>query len=104
MKKVLRLSYLREVHSCQVPATVIITRTLIGNPKIVLMDEPTSAFDSAGEMSFLKNMPNFLDDKTLILVTHKSSLLSLVDKILIIEDGLVKGYGPKENDPKKCLS
>ena len=78
-----------------------LARTLIGNPKIVLMDEPTSAFDSAGEMSFLKNMPNFLDDKTLILVTHKSSLLSLVDKILIIEDGLVKGYGPKEKIIRK---
>ena len=78
-----------------------LARTLIGNPKIVLMDEPTSAFDSAGEMSFLKNMPNFLDDKTLILVTHKSSLLSLVDKILIIEDGLVKGYGPKEKMIRK---
>ena len=78
-----------------------LARTLIGNPKIVLMDEPTSAFDSAGEMSFLKNMPNFLDDKTLILVTHKSSLLSLVNKILIIEDGLVKGYGPKEKMIRK---
>ena len=78
-----------------------LARTLIGNPKIVLMDDPTSAFDSAGEMSFLKNMPNFLDDKTLILVTHKSSLLSLVDKILIIEDGLVKGYGPKEKMIRK---
>ena len=78
-----------------------LARTLIGNPKILLMDEPTSAFDSAGEMSFLKNMPNFLDDKTLILVTHKSSLLSLVDKILIIEDGLVKGYGPKEKMIRK---
>ena len=78
-----------------------LARTLIGDPKIVLMDEPTSAFYSAGEMSFLKNMPNFLDDKTLILVTHKSSLLSLVDKILIIEDGLVKGYGPKEKMIRK---
>ncbi|ABK43073.1 ABC transporter related protein [Magnetococcus marinus MC-1] len=75
---------------------VSIARALIHNPPILLLDEPTSAMDSGSEERFKKVIEDTLPGKTLLLVTHRASLLSLVDRVVIIEDGQILADGPKE--------
>lgn len=76
--------------------TVAIARALVGNPQILLMDEPTSSMDRATEARFLERIAKHCADKTLLLVTHKAALLTLVDRLIVVEGGKVLADGPKE--------
>jgi ATP-binding cassette subfamily C protein LapB len=71
-------------------------RAILHEPAIVLLDEPTSSMDSGAEARFKKNLTEALADKTLILITHRASLLSLVDRLVVLEAGAVVADGPKE--------
>ncbi len=74
-----------------------LARSFVGNPKIILLDEPTSEMDHTSEAQFIKTAPAYLKDKTLLLITHKHSLLTLVDRIIILQQGKIILDGPKEN-------
>lgn len=76
--------------------SIAIARAILQNYPIVLLDEPTSAMDSSTEAQFVKNIKEYIKDKTMILVTHKTSLLYLVDRIIVMEDGQVVLDGKKE--------
>ncbi len=52
--------------------------------------------DRQTEKSFINKLQNIVQEKTLVVVTHKTSLLQLVDRVIIIEDGKVIVDGPKE--------
>ena len=71
-------------------------RAILNEPAIVLFDEPTSSMDSGTEARFKKNLGEALAGKTLILITHRASLLSLVDRLIVIEAGAVVADGPKD--------
>lgn len=75
--------------------TVAIARALLLNPRILMMDEPTSAMDNNSEGRFRLRLAEVLDDKTLILVTHRGSLLKLVDRVIVVDGGRVVADGPK---------
>jgi ATP-binding cassette subfamily C protein LapB len=75
--------------------SLTLARALLSNPPILLLDEPTSAMDNSTEQAFLRNMQGIIEDKTLILVTHKPQLLTLVDRIIIIDEGKIVADGPK---------
>lgn len=75
---------------------VAIARALLGNPSMLVMDEPTSAMDHATEQAFVNALQGWLPGKTVVLVTHKPTLLALVDRIIVIEFGRVVADGPKE--------
>ncbi|CAM6613216.1 type I secretion system permease/ATPase [Citrobacter sedlakii] len=75
---------------------VSLARTLLLNPEIILMDEPTSAMDSQTERRFIAQLKTSVTDETLILVTHRMSLLELVDRIVVLENGKIITDGPKE--------
>ena len=62
----------------------------------MIMDEPTNAMDNRSEELIKKRFQIALKDKTVLLVTHKGSLLSLVDRIILIDSGKVLADGPKE--------
>jgi ATP-binding cassette subfamily C protein LapB len=64
-----------------------LARALLSNPKILIFDEPTSMMDMQAEKAFVKKMEKNLGDKTLILITHRPTLLSLVDRIIILGNG-----------------
>lgn len=64
-----------------------IARAILQDYPIVLLDEPTSDMDSSTESKFIKNIKPYLQNKTLMIVTHKTSLLELVDRIIVIDDG-----------------
>ncbi len=76
--------------------SVAIARSMLLDPPIILLDEPTSHMDNSSEAAFKKRLEGALQGKTLFLVTHRSSLLSLVDRLLIIDNGKIVADGPKD--------
>lgn len=82
---------------------IAIARALLLNPQIILMDEPTSGMDSVAETLFIKNMHTFLKQRTLLFVTHKSSMMSMIDKIILMNAGKVVAFGPRDEVLKKLM-
>ncbi len=76
--------------------SIVIARALLLDPPIIVLDEPTSNMDNSSEAAFKRRMGAILEDKTLVLITHRSSLLTLVDRLIIIDGGKVVADGPKE--------
>ncbi len=76
--------------------SVVIARSLLMEPPILVLDEPTNAMDNSTEELFKQNLAKTLDDKTLLLVTHKASLLSLVDRIIVMDQARIVADGPRE--------
>ena len=74
---------------------VALARALLLNPPILLLDEPTSAMDNTGEERLKQQLQAVVESKTVILVTHRASLLSLVDRLLVIDRGRILADGPK---------
>ena len=73
-----------------------IARALISNPSILLLDEPTSAMDHSGEDAIKRRLIDTVKNKTLVLISHRSSLYDLVDRIIVIDSGRIVADGPKE--------
>ncbi|CAN1593617.1 type I secretion system permease/ATPase [Pseudomonas mediterranea] len=74
---------------------VALARALLLNPPILLLDEPTSAMDNTGEERLKQRLAAVVENKTVLLVTHRASLLSLVDRLLVIDRGQILADGPK---------
>ncbi len=75
---------------------VAIARAMVHDPQILLLDEPTSSMDHASEEAFKTNLKQYGEGKTLIVVTHRTSLLSLVERIIVIDAGKVVADGPRD--------
>ncbi len=80
---------------------VAIARSLLYDPKILVLDEPTASMDPASENRLRKRLEMLCKDKTTILITHKGSMLSLVDKLILIDRGRLVAYGPKDDVIRK---
>ena len=75
-----------------------LARALYGNPRIVILDEPNSNLDEDGEMSLLQAVLNLKRQSiTLVLVTHKPNILSIVDNIMYMQDGQIAVIGPRQD-------
>ena len=75
---------------------VAIARALIGDAPMLVLDEPTSAMDPTAERQLLTQLKFATQGKTLVLITHKPSMLELVDKVIVLDRGKVVAYGPKD--------
>lgn len=75
---------------------VAIARAIAHDPQILLFDEPSSAMDHASEEAFKRELAVYAKSRTLVIVTHRTSLLSLVDRIVVIDAGKVVADGPKD--------
>jgi len=76
---------------------VAITRLLLARPKIVFLDEPSGAMDLATEKQLMKTLAGAFDRNiTLVIATHRYSLLELVDRLVVLDQGRVIADGPKE--------
>ena len=75
---------------------VAIARALVHDPQILLLDEPSSAMDHASEEAFKANLKDYAHGKTMIVVSHRTSLLSLVERIVVIDAGKVVADGPRD--------
>jgi ATP-binding cassette subfamily C protein LapB len=76
--------------------SVTLARAILSDPNILVLDEPTNMMDELSENMFKKNLSTIIKDKTVIIVTHKPSLLSIVDRLIVVEDGKIVADGPKE--------
>lgn len=75
---------------------IAITRAVLMDPPILVLDEPTHSMDSQTELAIKNKLDSYLSDKTFILMTHRTSLLSLVNRIIILDAGKIVVDGPKD--------
>jgi ATP-binding cassette subfamily C protein LapB len=75
--------------------SVAIARSLILDPAIYLFDEPSSSMDNKTESRLIQKLSSAVEGKTLVLITHRSSVLKLVDRIVVIDRGKIVADGPK---------
>ena len=73
-----------------------IARAVLHNAPLLLLDEPSSAMDFSTEAHVTQRLAVFAQGKTVLLVTHRTSLLSLVDRVIVIDNGRVMADGPRE--------
>jgi ATP-binding cassette subfamily C protein LapB len=76
--------------------TVALARALITDPPILVLDEPTHAMDHTAEERLKAQMQTELAGKTIIIVTHRESLLSVINTLMVMDSGKVVAVGPKE--------
>ncbi len=73
-----------------------VARAFINKPAILLLDEPTSAMDHSGEDAIKTRLAENTQNKTLLLISHRSSLYALVNRIIVIDSGRIVADGAKE--------
>ena len=76
--------------------TISITRALVRNPQILVVDEPATGLDSSLESRLKNQLSKWLHNRTFIMVTHRSSMLDLVDRLVMLDSGRVVADGPKQ--------
>ena len=69
--------------------SINLCRALLHSPSLLILDEPTSSMDTATEATVLTRLREYISDKTLLVITHRNSVLKLVDRILVIENGSI---------------
>ena len=74
---------------------VALSRAILNDPGLMLMDEPTGSMDHSTEMAVKQQLAQFIEGRTWIVVTHRNSLLEMVDRILVIDNGRIVADGPR---------
>ncbi|MCY1184683.1 type I secretion system ATPase [compost metagenome] len=75
---------------------MLLARALLLDPPLLVLDEPTSAMDNSSEEQLRQRLATWSAGKTLILITHRSSMLALVDRLVVLDNGQVVADGPKD--------
>jgi ATP-binding cassette subfamily C protein LapB len=65
------------------------------DPPILVLDEPTSNMDNRTEVLLRENLSKVIGNKTVVLISHRASLLEMVDRLIVIDNGTVVADGPK---------
>tara|TARA_B100000378_G_scaffold267763_1_gene254350 strand:- start:561 stop:2225 length:1665 start_codon:yes stop_codon:yes gene_type:complete len=76
--------------------SIAIARALAGSPPVLIFDEPSSAMDAQTEADLIARLKPEIAGKTMILITHRTSLLALVDRIVILDGGKIVADGPRD--------
>lgn len=74
---------------------ISLARALVGEYSTLLLDEPTDSMDIGTELRLIKDLKDEIKDKTVVLITHKSSMLELVDRIIVMDNGKIVLDGEK---------
>ncbi|HLO62804.1 MAG TPA: type I secretion system permease/ATPase, partial [Azonexus sp.] len=75
---------------------VAIARAFLMDPPILLLDEPTSAMDFSSEQQFKERLRKMAAHKTVLIVTHRNSLLDLATRVIVVDDGKIVADGPRD--------
>ncbi|MEN3977875.1 type I secretion system permease/ATPase [Acinetobacter sp. CWB-B33] len=75
---------------------LLLTRLLLRQPNILLLDEPTAAIDDVSEKMLIDQLKAWLGQRTLVIATHRRAVLELVDRIIVVHEGRIVMDGPKE--------
>ncbi len=76
--------------------SVGLARAVLHNSPILLLDEPTSAMDFSTEAQITQRMSQFAAGKTVVLVTHRTSMLAMVDRVIVVDGGKIVADGPRD--------
>ena len=76
---------------------IAVARALIHSPNILILDEPTGSMDHSTEAIVKKHLKAYAEHRTMIVVTHRNSLLDLVDRIIVMDAGKVVADGPRDS-------
>jgi ATP-binding cassette, subfamily C, bacterial LapB len=85
-----------EVLSAGQRQAVALARAILAKPNIFLLDEPSASVDNNFEQEFIEAFRPHLEGKTLVQVTHRASMLALVDRVIVIEAGNIVADGPRD--------
>lgn len=74
-----------------------LARAVYGNPKLVVLDEPNSSLDESGDTALIGAIQNLkASGATIVMVTHRTNALAASDKLLILQDGQMQAFGPRD--------
>jgi ATP-binding cassette, subfamily C, bacterial LapB len=76
--------------------SIALARAIAGRPSLLILDEPTSAMDNQTEQALLTRLAQEVQDRTLILITHRPTLLRLVTRIILLDQGRIVADGPRD--------
>ena len=74
-----------------------LARAIYGNPSFIVLDEPNSNLDDVGEAALVRTVLDLkARGKTVVLITHRTSIINAVDKLLVLREGELAAYGPRD--------
>jgi subfamily B ATP-binding cassette protein MsbA len=76
---------------------IALARALVGNPKILILDEAMSALDTESEAAVQEAIRRAMSDRTTIVVAHRLSTVAVADRVLVMDDGRIVEEGPPED-------
>ncbi|UUY09020.1 type I secretion system permease/ATPase [Pseudomonas sp. J452] len=83
---------------------IALARALYGKPALIVLDEPNSNLDDAGEAALVSAIDALRSNgSTVVLITHRPNVLAVVDKLLVLQDGTQKLFGPRDQVLKALL-
>ncbi len=82
---------------------ILLARLLIRDPSVVLLDEPTSTMDEATERHFIQQFANWSAGRTVIIATHRTRVLELVERLIVVENGQIALNDTKERGLQALL-
>lgn len=77
--------------------SINLARALLHSPNLLILDEPTSSMDTGTEKSIIERLKVWSKDRTLIMVTHRNTLLELADRVLVMDKGVIIADTTPEN-------
>ena len=69
--------------------SINLARALLHDPSLLILDEPTSSMDTATEKAVIDRLKAWANDKTMVMVTHRNTLLELADRVLVVDQGII---------------
>lgn len=75
---------------------LLLARSFLRQPNILLLDEPTASLDEASEKRIIQSLATLTRDKTMLIATHRMALLSLVERIIVVDNGQIVMDGKKD--------
>ena len=76
--------------------SIALARAMLLDPPILILDEPTANMDNRSENLVKRELANLSAETTMLLITHRTSMLDIVERIIVIEQGMVVADGPRE--------
>lgn len=83
---------------------IAIARALLYDPPILMLDEPTASIDPGSERRLYNHLKKMIKGKTILLVTHKSAVLGLIEKLILMDRGRIVALGPRDEVIQKLQS
>jgi len=77
---------------------ITVSRAMLKNPKILILDEATASIDNAHESRLIPAILDFMKGKTTLMITHRSEMLRHADRVLQIDNGLMRYFGPQYHE------